>query len=235
MQALRAFNNFTIPFNSGWPIHEASYLTNGKPRIFWRGYGWWSYKTTGPKAWSEVEIPDPPKEPDNRFEWNNEAYAKWYPEWVAYAKEYGLSVAARGTICCEATIDRYTLAKYTQRDRYPPDALTVPVKTLLGLDPLIFDTLPMFLMNAPYSLDICKLLDRLMKIHGVDHDRWNNEVDQSAEQWIAEKYGDKAAAAVKALLHWQPDQYQEARYRAVIEDIYNQQREAMATCKSVKS
>ena len=234
MKVIRAFNNFTIPFVGGWPIHEAGYLCGDKPRIFWRGRGWFSYKTTGPKAWTALEIPDPPKEPDNRFEWNHEAYTKWYPEWVAYATEYGLPAAAGGTLCCEYSIERYVLQKFTNRYRYPPADMLAAVETLTGVDPCKFETLPLFVMSAPYSLDIIGLLRHLMRTKGVDFEHWNSSVEQSARQWIAEQFGEPAAAAVEKLLHWRIEPESEERYMECVRDLCLRRDEAMATCRPVK-
>jgi hypothetical protein len=234
MNALRAFNGYTIPY-SRWPISVSSYDEGkGKKRIFWIGRGSFSYKLTGKQAWTKLEVPEPPKEPDNRF-CELKAWDAWYAEWMAYAKEYGLPLAACGLMCCDYSLQQVALTYYTQHDRYPPDELTVGLKHVLGVDPLSCGEALSYMMGGPWSLDMMGLLKSLMRQHGVNFDKWTAEVDQSPREWLVEKYGEGVAKQVETLLKWKPSQAAEARYQATVRELHKLRDEAMATCKAVRS
>lgn len=232
IQALKAPNGLLIPFNGGWRFYDASYLHKGKPRIFYPGQGWYSYPIKGPDAWTVTELPDPPKEPDRRF--MKEEHEAWYPLWLDYEKEYGLPMAAKGLNCCEYYVVARAMDLATQRHRMPPAEIVDPVRAYLGVDPLQFDTLLLFCFSHPFSLDIIALLQRLMRLRGVDFDTWNSTVEQSAKQWITEHYGEGSGEAVEKLLHWKPDQETEQRYIAYVTALAEKQREAINTCKKLK-
>lgn len=232
MNALRAFNGYTIPY-SRWPISVSSYDEGkGKQRIFWIGRGSFSYKLTGKQAWTKLEVPEPPKEP---YMATDDARAAWYPEWLAYAKEYGLPLAACGLMCCDYSLQQAALTYYTQHDRYPPDELTVGLKHVLGVNPLSCGEALSYMMGGPWSLDMMGLLKSLMRQRGVNFDEWNAKVDQSAREWLAEKYGEGVMNRVEALMKWKPDRAAEDRYRATVRELHKLRDEAMATCKAVRS
>ena len=233
MKMLQAPNGFKIPFSGGWSITEAGYLrAKPKPRIFHRGYGWFSYKTTGPKAWVEVEIPDPPKEPDPRF--NPEAHAKWLPKWLAYVEEHGIVAAAKGSHCCEASLERYVFSMVTRRDSYPPQALMDRVKNATGIDPYRYNDPLMFAVGQTYSLNLFAFADHLMKSKGFDYEAWEREVEQSLSDWIKEQFGEETEAAVKELLEWRVDPEAEKRYREFVNAYCQQRDEALVTLRTVK-
>jgi hypothetical protein len=231
MNALRAFNSYTIPYLR-WPVCASSYDEGrNKRRIFWIGRGSFSYKDKGPQAWTKLEVPEPPKEP---YLATNDVRAAWYTEWLAYAKEYGLPLAACGLMSCDYSLQQAALAAYTQHDRYPPAELTVGLQHALGINPISCGCAFSYMMGGPWSLDIMGLLRSLMRQHGVNFDEWNAKVDQSPKDWLALKFGDGVAKRVEALLHWKPDQAAEDRYQAVVNDLFKLRDEAMATCKKAR-
>jgi hypothetical protein len=232
MNALRAFNGYTIPYGR-WPVSVSSYDEGkGKQRIFWIGRGSFSYKLTGKQAWTKLEVPEPPKEPHLA---TDDERAVWYPEWLAYAKEYGLPLAACSLMSCDYSLQQAALTYYTHHDRYPPAELTVGLKHALGINPSNCGCAMSYMLGGPWSLDIMGLLRSLMRRYGVDFDEWNTKVDQSPKDWLIEKYGDSVAKQLEDLLKWKPDQAAEDRYQATVRELHKLRDEAMATCKAVRS
>jgi hypothetical protein len=229
MKALRAVNGYTIPY-SRWSV--CAHGDTKKPRIFWIGRGWFKYPTSGKAAWVEAEVPDPPKEP---FHDTQEARDAWYEDWMIYAQTHGLPLAACGLMSCDYTLQTSALATFTRHDRYPPAELTAGLKQALGINPINCGCSISYVLGGPFSLDILKLLQTLMPTKGVNFEKWNSEVDQSAKQWLAETYGEGIASAVETLLKWKPDEAAEARYATLVWELAKQRDEAMATCKAVRS
>jgi len=234
MKMLQAPNGFKIP-TTRWPIQTALGCDGpgDKPRIWWRGKGYYSFKIRGKDAWVWVDVPDPPKEPDSRFSWNREAHAQWNKDWRKYLDEHGIVAAAMGTLTCDMYVQSSVFEKIAVLETLPPESLRERMKLHFDVDPLFYNTvLPMVVTT--YNFDMMRYAAKLFGMQREDFNTWNEEVEQSLEEWLTDRYSADAAATFKELNEWTADSQGVERYNDIVRDYNEQLSEAVATLRKLK-
>lgn len=202
---LHTRTGFRFPTRGDW---ELSLSYDKKPKIWHRGEGSYNFKSTGPEAWVEEEIEDYSMEPDQRF-CEPEKHAEWLKGWLAYAAKWGPACASSWTGTCGLYKVRDTFEKLSSGSLHPPAELSQPFQQYFKASLTAFSDARMAVLGGGWSLDLFKFLECIMRKHGESFEAFQDK-EESAEQWIAEKYGDAAAANVKAILDWRvtDEQYQ---------------------------
>lgn len=221
-------SGFRIPEHSGWEITEA--LCSKKPVLFWRGEGRYSYPVKGPNAWVKEEVPDSPEEP--RGDRRDGAYPSWLKAWRAYALQWGIPCASKGTRCCDAYAQCYTFERITDVSLDPPAALRDEFQRLFGVGMMAFTASTLF-FGYGWSFDMFKFLECVMR---KNHDslREFEAREESAADWICKHYGDRASELVREVMAWSPTEQQRMDYLKPQNEYCVQRDKAMATTRKLK-